>query len=76
MNEITILSNGGGVKMLYKVWKLPKCNNAIVIPIRHSGGGYECVGILSEGEINAERCYIHELGFEDAIDLTGAIKTL
>jgi uncharacterized protein YjhX (UPF0386 family) len=62
--------------MIGKVLKLPECNNSIVIPIRHSGGGYICTQIRNNKEIVSAECYVREDGFEDAIDLTEVLKAL
>jgi hypothetical protein len=48
--------------MINKVLKLPKCDNSIVIPVRRSGSGYECVEIRCDKWIGATKCYIPEYG--------------
>jgi hypothetical protein len=65
------------MNLIGKVLKLPEIYNVIVIPIRHSGGGYICNEIRNENnEIVSAECYINEDVFDDAIDLTDTIKKL
>ncbi|TVY09908.1 hypothetical protein [Paenibacillus cremeus] len=59
-----------------KILKLPRCDNIIVIPLRYSGGGIVCTEIRNNGEVVSGECYIHEIAFEDAIDLTEIFKSL